>query len=152
MNVLVNKGRRRLGISGRPALILNADEAVKIGDDQLAEISKNRTVARWLESGVLCVMSEQEYDAQNHAKTVVPKQERPRPARRTRPPKKDDRKVEPLPDGVTGEGFEIHHSGGGWYQVFVNGFKVTDRNVRKDEAVAMEDDYDIEKLNPMPDD
>jgi hypothetical protein len=141
MNVLINKGRRRLGISGRPAIILNAEESVKIDDDQLAEISKNRTVARWIDTGVLAVLSEDELDDQAKIKSKPTPPQKPRPVRRARAIKKDDRKVEPLPDGVTGEGFEIHHSGGGWYQVYVNGFRVTDRAVRKDEAEAMSSDY-----------
>jgi len=47
-----------------------------------------------------------------------------------------------LPEGITGQGTEVHHLGGGWYEVYVNGFKVTDRNVRKDEAKTIAEEYE----------
>jgi len=53
----------------------------------------------------------------------------------------DKREELVLPDGVTGEGIEVHHKGGGWYEVYVNGFKVTDTNVRKDEANDVAAEY-----------
>ena len=128
MKKIINKGRRRLGIPGRPALILNADEAQPITENQIEEIRKNRTVANWLERGVLLIVNDGEEPEQ--FEKVDPA---PRPKRRNHP-KLDIRQPEVLPEGITGEGTEFHHLGGGWYQVYVNGFKVTDSNVRKADA------------------
>lgn len=137
MKSLINKGRRRLGIPGRPAIILNPDESKEITDEQERELIRNRTVSRWLEAGVLVITGAQDKPAKTS--NVKPKRPNPPPTRKR---EHDERKVEPLPDGVSGEGVEIQHLGGGWYQVFVSGFKVTDRNVRKDEAKSIASEYE----------
>ena len=138
MKKLTNKGARRLGIPGRPALILNAGESASINDQQLKTIRKNKTVRRWLEAGVLIV--EKTDDKKPVDKTIfVPKEES---KRTTGMKRKDERKEVVLPDGVTGDGIERHHVGGGWWQVFVNGFLVTTRNVRKDESITIAAEYE----------
>lgn len=138
MNVLVNTGNRRLGIPGRPAIILNPHEAVEVTEEQLDDMKRNRTVARWLGSGVLTVR-----DAKDHeAKPQLPPR---RSSGVTRKPSKVDRdKREPivLPEGVEEQGVFKHHTGGGWWDVYVNGFKVTDTKVRKDEAEQLMSEYE----------
>lgn len=46
-----------------------------------------------------------------------------------------------LPEGVTGNGVEIHTPGGGWYRVYVDGTEVTDGNVRKAQAEAIAEEH-----------
>jgi hypothetical protein len=137
MKKLTNKGSRRLGIPGRPALILDPDQSADIGDAQLETMLQNKTVSRWLEKGVLLlgdedgkVLKPPKTDRRLMPKTGIKRHHR----------KRDERKEVVLPKGVKGKGTELHHLGGGWWQVYVNGFPVTDRNVRKDEAktIAME--------------
>jgi hypothetical protein len=139
MKVLKNNGARRLGIPGRPAIILAPGDTVPVTDAQLADMDRNRTVSRWLERGVLAVRDSNanEPDPAPPVRSAPPRPRvRPRVGGRT-----DVREELVLPDGVTGEGIEVHHNGGGWYQVYVNGFKVTDSNVRKDEAHEIAAEY-----------
>lgn len=56
-------------------------------------------------------------------------------------PEVKDERPEQKPEGVTGEGIEITHTGAGWYEVHVNGMKVTDKGVRKDDAERIAEDY-----------
>jgi hypothetical protein len=136
MKVLRNSGTRRLGIPGRPALILSPGESVPVTESQLDEMGRNRTITRWIDRGVLTVQAD-DFPDLAPAKTAPPRQRvRPRVGSRT-----DKREELVFPDGVTGEGIEIHHKGGGWYEVYVNGFKVTDNNVRKDEATDVAAEY-----------
>jgi len=135
MKVITNKGRRRLGVPGRPALILDPGQSASVDSQQLESFRRNRTVSRWLEAGVLVLSDE------------VGVVEVPKPQPKVRPGirvavERDKRVEEVLPEGVTGQGVEISQSGGGWYQVYVNGFKVTDRNVRKDEAESISAEYE----------
>jgi len=137
---LTNAGRRRLGVPGRPALILDPNQSVLVDSSQIDQMRKNRTVSRWLESGVL-VLSDDE------GKTPVPVYVTPNPPVRTTGVRvarvdRDQREEVTLPKGVTGEGVERFHLGGGWWEVYVNGFKVTDRNVRKDEAQSIAAEYE----------
>ena len=133
---LTNKSRRRLGISGRPALILEPDRAVEITQSKLEEIKKNKTVARWLDSGVL-VLDESD-EVHKVEVELVPKVIRKTGMKHDR----DKREEIALPEGVSHEGIQIHHAGGGWYELYVNGFKVTDKTVRKDEAESMATEYE----------
>jgi hypothetical protein len=137
MTMLTNKGARRLGVPGRPAIVLDPGQGVSITNEQLDEIRQNRTNARWLKSGVLEISDEParvEIDVKPPASKKHPqKTKRPRP---------DKREAVELPDGVTGDGVEQYHAGGGWWEVYVNGFKVTDRKVRKDEAGSIAAEYD----------
>ena len=140
MTLLTNTGRRRIGIPVRPALILDGGQSVSVTDEEVNAIRKNRTVERWLESGVLTLSDgpvKVEVDVETH-KTFAP-QRKPRVPKIAKP---DTREVVNLPEGVTGEGVECHHAGGGWWEVYVNGFKVTDRKVRKDESESIASEYD----------
>ena len=139
MKVLRNSGSRRLGIPGRPAIILAPGDAVPVTESQLAEIKRNRTVTRWMERGVLTVRDSDAKEPEL-AKTVqsAPPRQRVRPRVGGR---QDKREELVLPDGVSAEGIVVHHKGGGWYEVYVNGFKVTDSNVRKDEAHDVAAEY-----------
>ncbi len=141
MTKLTNKGARRLGVPGRPAIILDPAQSVSITDAQLQDIRKNRTVARWLESGVL-VLGDQPVKVEVDVKQLKSAAPKKRPVQQPRPISQDKREVVDLPDGVTGDGVEKHHAGGGWWDVYVNGFKVTDRKVRKDEAGSIAAEYD----------
>lgn len=140
MKKLINKGRRRLGVPGRPAIILQPNESIVLNESRAADLVNNRTAVRWLERGVLVLT---EYDgAEEEPKPVIPKPIVRRPQRPGLKMKRDDREPVVIPDGLTGEGIERHHLGGGWYEVWVNGFKVTDKNVRKDEAISIEGEYE----------
>ena len=139
MKVLRNNGSRRLGIPGRPAIILAPGDTEPVTDAQLADMDNNKTVSRWLSRGVLTVRDSnaKDPDPAPVVRSAPPRQRvRPRVGGRT-----DVREELVLPDGVTGEGVETHHKGGGWYEVYVNGFKVTDTNVRKDEAEEITKEY-----------
>ncbi len=134
MQVLTNKGKRRLGVPGRPAIILDANQGVPITESQLELIQKNRTVCRWLESGILVITEDGEVaPVVVKTKSVSKKRDRISTA---------PRETLVLPKGVIGEGIELHHVGGGWWEVYVNGFKATDKNVRKDEAESMATEYE----------
>lgn len=134
MKVLVNNCSRRLGIPGRPAIILAAKESVSINDNQVEAMKQNRTVSRWLERGVLSI---RDHDGKEdeHVKVIPNKRAGVRGRR-------DDREKLVLPEGVTGEGVETHEKGGGWYDLYVNGFKATTKSVRKDEVNAMAAEYE----------
>ena len=141
---LTNTGRRRLGILGRPALIIEAGQSVPITEQRLEEIKSNRTSARWLERGILTVS-----DGNEPVKVEVDVKPTPPVTRKERIPQplpqdreRDKREEVELPEGVEGTGTELHHAGGGWWEVYVNGFKVTDRKVRKDEAESIAEEYD----------
>jgi hypothetical protein len=138
MNVLKNNARRRLGIPGRPAIVLAPTEGRRVTDEQLAEMRKNRTVARWLESGVLTI------EADDGTSPQAPDQIAPRRnmAAIKRIQDRDNREEVELPEGVTGEGVELFSPGGGWFEVWVNGFKATDKNVRKSEAEKIAAEYE----------
>jgi len=139
MKVLRNSGSRRLGIPGRPAIILAPGDSVPVTAAQLADMERNRTVSRWLERGVLTT---RDSDATDPAPARIVRSAPPRQRVRPRVGGRTDKREElVLPDGVTGEGIEVHHKGGGWYEVYVNGFKVTDTNVRKDEANDVAAEY-----------
>ena len=139
MKVLKNNGSRRLGIPGRPAIILAPGDSVPVTAGQLADMERNRTVSRWMERGVLTVRAS---DANEPAPARIVRSAPPRPRVRPRVGGRTDTREElVLPDGVTGEGVETHHKGGGWYEVYVNGFKVTDTNVRKGEAEDVAAEY-----------
>jgi hypothetical protein len=140
MKLLKNKSRRRLGIPGRPAIVLRPDESVPISDNQIEEIQRNRTVARWLNSEVLELIDQSDSEKEPSRKVV--KSTRPEKPRYRRNKSNDVRETLVLPDGVTGEGVEVHHKGGGWYEVYANGFLVTDKNVRKDEAQNIAKEYE----------
>ena len=139
MKVLRNSGSRRLGIPGRPAIILAPGDTTPVTDEQLADMGRNRTVARWLDRGVLTT---RDSNAEDPAPAPPVRSAPPRQRQRPRVGGRTDKREElVLPDGVTGEGIEVHHKGGGWYEVYVNGFKVTDSNVRKDEANDVAAEY-----------
>lgn len=144
MKVLTNKGPRRLGVPGRPALVLDMGKGTAISDRQLAEIQKNRTVARWLQSGIL-VVTESEDGPDAEPIKITPPVARVAPKGRSgvRVARgHDTREPLVLPEGIEGKGTELHYVGGGWYELYVNGFKVSDRSIRKDEAEAMAAEYE----------
>lgn len=137
MKALRNNGKRRLGVPGRPAVILAPGEFRPITNEQLKEIKRNRTVARWLDRGVLQIVEE---DDVVKASPEV-KKRTAKPGRR-RAVDRGKREKLVLPEGVTGKGIEIHKKRGGWYELYVNGFKVSDSNLRKNAVEEMAKDYE----------
>ena len=134
MKSLVSKAARRLGIPGRPALIISPGERVPVGKKQIESMQRNSTVSRWLQHGLLVIVDSDGKELE--------------PPKRVRPPStgltrsKDDKRTEtPLPEGLTGEGAEMLHTGSGWWQVYVNGFQVTTKKVRKEEAESIAAEY-----------
>jgi hypothetical protein len=125
MTTITNTGRRRLGLPGRPALILGAGESAEVTDQQLQEMKKNGVVTRWFGSGLLVIDGK---PIEPEPGSVANKQAAAAP--------------EGLPEGLTGQGIELYHKGGGWWRVYVNGFEVTDGNVRKKEAKAIAAEFE----------
>ncbi len=140
MYVIKNNGRRRLGIPGRPAIILEVGKTAAVNGEQLTEMKRNRTFEHWVQTGVISVNDQQSKD-KSEPQAFAPKPEPPLQPPPTRVDY-DKRIEEPLPDGVTGSGTELHDVGGGWWSVYVNGFKVTDKNVRKKKAEQIAKEYE----------
>lgn len=135
---VTNNGGRRIGVPVRQAFILAPGESRDITDGELAQMENNRTISRWLETGILSVASELG-EAPREKREVKQPESKPQ-AKPTQPPKAEGQ--EPLPEGITGVGVEYEHHGGGWYSLWVNGFCVTDKRVRKTEAEVMARDYE----------
>lgn len=125
---LTNNARRRLGIPGRTAIILNPKQTVEISEMQYDEMKRNRTVSHWLSAGVLTVG-----ESSKPVKVAVDKQPEDKPKTKPKPD---------APEGVSQEGVQLNHLGGGWYEVYVNGFKVTTHNVRKKVAEEIAAEYE----------
>lgn len=143
MKVIINTGRRRLGVPGRPALILEPNNPVAVTGEQLDVMRKSRTVQRWLEIGLLVLADADNVPAPTFDETPQPKKPTGLVVQERRTKHKADAREEvKLPDGVSGQGVELNHLGGGWWEVWVNGFKVTDRNVRKAEAKSIASEYE----------
>lgn len=124
MTTLKNNGRRRLGIASNPAIVLDPGQSVEISTAQKEDLRTNRTAKRWLQEGILSLDGE---DPVKEHKTDL---------------ERSEKESEQLPEGVKGEGVELHHEGGGWWSVYVNGFKVTDTTVRKSEAQEIAKEYE----------
>src|SRR5690606_19687065 len=110
---LMNNGQKRLGVLGRRPIIIEPGKSSEISEGDLAIITGNRTVAKWIKSGLLSVIKEGSVEVKIE-KPVATKSE-PEPE---------------FPDGVTGEGVEKIDTGRGWFEVYVSGIKVTDKKVR----------------------
>lgn len=130
MKKITSNARRRLGLPGRPALVLDPGQTAEISDEQIFSLKGNRIASRWLASGILVIEGE-EAEAK-----PAPRVRPPEPAKKPEPAQAD------LPAGVTGDGVETVHIGGGWFRVYVNGFEVSDGNVRKDKAETIAKEYE----------
>ena len=130
MKKLINQARRRLGVPGHPAIVLSPGESVPVTEKQIAGLQRNKIVSRWLDVGTLALTDHDGNELKLKSESPAPK------------PKKAVPIEAVIPDGLTGEGAELHHLGGGWYQVYVNGFKVTDSNVRKDRGQELAAEYE----------
>jgi len=126
MNTLTNTGRRRLGLPGRPAIVLDPGQTVEISDGQLKAIMANSTSARWVNSGVLSLNGNGGVDTSG-ANTVD--------ASFAAATKLD------IPEKLTGSGVELYDRGGGWWDIYVNGFKVLDKSVRRAKAEELAEEY-----------
>lgn len=126
MKTVTNNANRRLGLPGRPALLLNPGESKTIEDSQVAEIEGNKTAAQWIKRGTVSIS-----DAGKAKKKSAQTES-----------KSDSSEKKDLPDGLTGEGFEPFHHGGGYYSVYVNGFEVTDSKIKKAAVEELRKDYD----------
>ena len=119
---LTNNARRRLGIPGRSAIILTPNQSIEITKARLDEMKQNRTVANWFQSGILTVDDVHKVEVET----------KPKPEVETKP-----KPEAPAED----QGVEVRHVGGGWFEVWVNGFQVTDTNVRKAKAREIAAEY-----------
>lgn len=128
MTTITNGGKRRLGLSGRPSIVLDAGETQEISATQFHSLRENKTTMRWMDSGLLTVQDPPE--KHDDSKLVLKK-----------PAVKQEEYKDELPQGITGVGVELHKVGRGWYTVYVNGFAVTDGKVRKDEAESIALEY-----------
>ena len=54
----------------------------------------------------------------------------------------DERDHDPLPEGLTGQGTEIHDHGGGWFSVYHEGMPCTDVKIREEQAKAIAAEYE----------
>lgn len=140
---VTNNAGRRIGVPIRQAFILNAGESRNVTDGELAQMENNRTISRWMETGILSIASslgEAPVDGRE-IKQPAPKPERKPQREKAAPPPKEESREE-LPEGITGVGVEREVFGGGWQHLWVNGFRVTDKKVRTAEADAMAADYE----------
>lgn len=131
---LMNCHSRRLGVMGLPGNELDPGQAVEIHPDELERIkSRNATVRRWLRSGILEVV-----DADD---VPVPEVESEPEPKSPPPPPPDE-----LPEGVEPTGVHLFHHGAGYYDVYVDGIKVTDDRIRgKKKANEVADEYRVEE-------
>ena len=118
---LINASRRPRGIPLDEFVTLPAGGEVDINEYQLSQLQKRPMVRNWMQAGVLLV---QQGDA-------APE----------KGPVKEVRRGPDLPEGITGTGIEHEDLGGGWTHLWVNGFKCTDKAVRKKQAEKMALDY-----------
>lgn len=143
---VTNNAGRRIGLPIRQAFTLDPGETREVTDGQLSEMESNKTTSRWMDSGVLTVDSEQPRPPK---KAKASPGDDPPPEALTKPEKggktqtkAEEEPAEELPEGITGEGIEYEQYPGGWYHLWVNGFRVTqDNKVRKAEAEHMAKEY-----------
>ena len=116
-------------VSGRTRVLWAPIEMIRLGPgdevnvtaDELAELKQHVNCRNWLHKGYIEVQG-------GEAKPLpVAVDERPGPE---------------LPEGLSGEGTEIHHHGAGWYSVYNNGMPCTDVKVRKGQAEEIAKDYE----------
>lgn len=136
MTTVTNNGKRRLGIAGRPSIILDPGQTSEpLSAERYQSILSNRVNARWIEAGILLVKG---------ADAPAPKASKEEAPKETGKGKKEKLVALPddFPEDLTGEGVELHHTGGGWYDVYVNTFKVTsDQKVKKARALEIAAEY-----------
>lgn len=131
MKKIRNNTRRSLGIPGAVALIIKPGQEEEVSDSRYVEMSTNKLVAQWIKRGMLSI----DGAAPEKAHKEVKKEKLKTASSRK------DRAPAPLPDGVEEVGVFKHHVGGGWWDVYVNGIKVTTDKVRKDDAENIADEY-----------
>jgi hypothetical protein len=122
MKTISNNTRRSLGIPGAVAIVLEPGGTVEVSESRYDEMRNNRMVNQWFQRGMLSEGGK----APERAKKSAPEAVSPAQKRSAR----SDRPAEPLPDGVDEVGVHLYHVGGGYYHVYVNGFKVTTDKVR----------------------
>lgn len=132
-HTVTNNGRRRIGVPVRQAFVLAVGETREITDKELAELESNNTAVRWIASGILSVRK---------GKASAKKAVEPDAPTKEEPEESPSDNLQDLPEGLTGEGIEYEVFGGGWCHLWVNGFRVTDKKVRKSEAEEMAADYE----------
>ena len=138
MTKITNNGKRRLGLSGRPSLIIDAGQSVEVSNAQYKSFIESGIVARWFASGLLTVDGEVEIGI-GHQVVGTDLWSKQVPAESTE--SEVDQHSVALPEGIKSEGVELYHAGGGWWEVYVNGFLVTNVKVRKAEAEKIAEDY-----------
>jgi len=119
---LINKSNRDRAIPHASGVeILPAGGEMDVSDIQLAELKRFPMVNQWIYQGLLKVEDGAAVEAKK--------------------PQTETRSGPELPDGLTGEGTEIYHHGGGWYSVYHAGMACTDEKVRKARAEEIAADY-----------
>jgi hypothetical protein len=121
MKTIRNNTARSLGIPGARADVLPPKSTLDVSDGRYDEMVSNKMVAQWFKRGMLSVDGEAPGDP--------PKQTKPASGPKQRKLSRE-RRPDPLPDGVEEKGIFTHHTGGGYYDVYVNGIKVTTEKVR----------------------
>ncbi|MGH8034021.1 MAG: hypothetical protein ACREO9_02260 [Lysobacterales bacterium] len=105
---------------------MDIGETLNISPAQYFAMCESKIACRWVETGVLLVTDAPQPWKQPELK---------------RPAVEDQVNANQLPAELTGEGVEQFHTGGGWWDVYVNGFKVTIEKVRKAEAQQIAEEY-----------
>lgn len=120
MKLKNNTGRDRVLRGPVEMYSLPARGEITVSSIELEEMKRHGNTRNWLHKGYISV---------EEGEAPVAKL-------------KDERDHPPLPEGVTGEGLEIHHHGAGWYSVYVDGMPCTDAKVRKEQADEIAKDYE----------
>lgn len=92
--------------------VLRKGESVNITDSQLDSLVAYQTTSRWLSNGWLTVQKG-----------------------------KESKRKEKKGKKEKSSGVQIEESAPGWYRVKIAGIDVADKNLRKDEAQALADEY-----------
>lgn len=136
MTTITNNSKRRLGLSGRPSLVLRPGEtSEEITAGRFTSFCNNKTTVRWIASGLLTVNDPPE------GVVDLPDLSKPSEVKGKSDTKEVKDELE-LPEGITGEGKELHQVSRGQYDVYINGFKVTDETVSKKKAGEIMDEYE----------
>lgn len=121
MKLINTSGRARVIYGPIEMQRLEAGEERDITEAELDELKRHPNIRNWMHKGLLTV----DMGA----------------AKKPLPTAREERSGPELPEGVTGEGTETVHHGGGWYSVFHDGMPCTDEKVRKDRADEIAADY-----------
>lgn len=128
---LINKSGRALGLpcARYPSIILEMDEEKVITDQHFDEVKVNKTVTRWINDGFVLVQQLSDPKPDGLTVTVLK-------------PKPETPVMAGVDDDYRPAQVKCISAGGGWWHVYVNDEKVTDKAVRKAEAEKIATEYD----------